>query len=419
MPTTLTSPLPIVSIIIRTQNRLSLLREALQSLVSQTYQHIEVIVVNDGGENCEAVAQQFQSQLTVQVISLPQSMGRSHVANLGLQAAQGKYINFLDDDDILYPDHIEKLATFLELTGKKVAYTDCEAGHYHFVAGEGFILQREKYLYKGVDFDQNQLYFENFLPIMTVMVRRDIALINGGFDESLEVFEDWDYWIRLSHISDFQRIPGVTCEYRFFSNYNYDFQHWRTVIYQKHADYWTMERLNQTAWQRIKELELSKLHLQNILNHTQKRLQQMSHSIEELNDTSRTQTIQLERFDQTQKSLAELLEKYEHAQSQVQQQETQILILESQQDHLTSQLQELESQKIQFTLQLQEQESQNDQLAQQLQDQIAQFQDLKLHSHVLEQRANEPGCMIGLYRSLIPLTIRLRLHDLRQTLLTK
>lgn len=382
MPKINTSPL--ISIIIRTQNRCTLLSQALQSLISQTYTHLEIIIVNDGGESCEAVLQQFQSQLTIQMISIPQSKGRSHAANLGLQTVSGKYINFLDDDDILYPDHIEKLVTFLELTGEKVAYSDCEIGHYHFVLGEGFVLQREKYIFKGVDFNQNQLYFENYLPIMTVMFQHDLAVINGGFDESLEVFEDWDYWIRLSQISNFQRVQGITCEYRFFSDYNYDFQYWRNVIYQKYADYWTMERFYQTAWEYINQLDIAKAHLQNKLKHMQERLQKLSSNNDELKDTVRIQTTHLNSLNQTQKSLQETQKIYKEAQSQLNIQETHI-----------------------------------EQLTTQLEEHIRQMQQIKSHNHHLEKHVNEPGCIIGLYRSLIPLTIRLRLHDLRQAIISK
>lgn len=339
MPKIITSPLPLVSVIVRTQNRCALLREALQSLVSQTYTHLEVIVVNDGGENCDAVLQQFQSILSLEVITLPQSMGRAHAANQGLQAVKGKYINFLDDDDILYPEHIEKLVTFLELTGSRVAYSDCEVGHYHFVSGEGFILKQEKKLFKGIDFNQDLLYFDNYLPIMTLMFQRDIAVMNKGFDDSLEVFEDWDYWIRLSQISNFQHVSGITCEYRFFSGYNYDFQYWRNVIYQKYADYWTIERLNQIAWERITQLEIEKLDLQNTHNQLQS----------------------------THKQLQKRL-----------------------QDTFT------DNKKLD-----------------------AQIAELKLHNHHLEKSVNEPGCIVGVYRSLIPLIIRLRLRDLWQTITSK
>ncbi len=402
MPTTINPPLPIVSIIIRTQNRCTLLSEALQSLVAQTYSQIAVIIVNDGGENCEEVLKKFQSQLKIQLISLPKPQGRSHAANLGLQAVKGKYINFLDDDDILYPDHIEKLVTFLELTGKKIAYTDCEAGHYHFISGEGFTLQKEKKLFKGFDFDQNQLYFENFLPIMTVMFQHDIALIDGGFDESLEVFEDWDYWIRLSNISDFQRVPGITCEYRFFSNYNYDFQHWRNAIYHKHAEFWTIERLNETAWQRINQLELAELHLQNILNQSRKRLQGLSKTIEDLNVTIRTQAKHLDNLGQIETTVHETQERYEQVRSQLNAEEIQNTLLETQNDQLRLQLQELETQ--------------NDLLTLQLQEHVEQMQQLKLHNHHMEHSVNEPGCIIGLYRSLLPLSIRLRLHNFRKAI---
>ncbi|MGH7966210.1 MAG: PIG-L family deacetylase, partial [Candidatus Binatia bacterium] len=114
---------PLVSIIIRTQDRLPLLREALASVAQQTYPRLEIVIVNDGGADVGPVIDDFRSSLDIQLCTHNRPSGRAAAANTGLQTARGDLINFLDDDDRLYPHHVERLVLFLQRTGGRLVYT--------------------------------------------------------------------------------------------------------------------------------------------------------------------------------------------------------------------------------------------------------------------------------------------------------
>jgi LmbE family N-acetylglucosaminyl deacetylase len=231
---------PLVSVIIRTRNRPLLLREAIASILTQTYRNIEVVVVNDGGEDITRILDEFHGYLRIQHICHVEPLGRAVAANSGLRAAKGKYVNFLDDDDIFYAQHLEKLANYLETAGEQFAYSDCETCDYRW-AGDAWIPASERRLFNGTDFDRERLDRENFIAFMCAMFRRELFELSGPFDETLEFLEDWDLWIRMSRSVDFHRVPGVTAEYRRFSKPQYDNQAWTIRIYEKYRDYWDTE----------------------------------------------------------------------------------------------------------------------------------------------------------------------------------
>src|SRR5687768_11665247 len=100
---------PGVSVIVRTVDRPPLLREALASLANQTFRDFEVIVVRDGGTGTiDDVARDFFPYLELRVIQL-EPQGRVTALNEGLKAARGDWICYLDDDDIVYPNHLQRL----------------------------------------------------------------------------------------------------------------------------------------------------------------------------------------------------------------------------------------------------------------------------------------------------------------------
>jgi LmbE family N-acetylglucosaminyl deacetylase len=233
---------PLVSIIVRTADRPALLADALASLVAQTCSNLEVIVVNDGGQDVSHVLAGFDSLLTIRHIHHDKPRGRAGAANSGLAAARGTYINFLDDDDRLYPDHVAKLVGYLEKTGELVAYSDCEQGRYQWV-GDEWQLMGERTPFMGIDYDWDRLHLGNYIPMMAVMFRRSLLERVDPMDESLEFLEDWDFWLRLAACTPFQRLPGITAEYRLFTGSKYSARQWHMAVLQKHRGYWCVENM--------------------------------------------------------------------------------------------------------------------------------------------------------------------------------
>lgn len=243
---------PLVSIIIRTRDRLPLLRQALASVAAQTYPHIEVVVVNDHGADVSAVVSDFREQLVIRQVSLPERRGRSAAANAGLAMAGGDLISFLDDDDLLHPDHVEKLAGYLVRSRARFAYSDCVQGNYAWDGSELALLVRSPF--PVVPFDRERLHRDNYIPIMAAMFTRELLDEVGPLDEGLEMYEDWDLWIRMAERADFHHVPGVSAEYRIHKDDNLAGMPWRVRVYEKHRDRVTIDSIVRYAWPIILDL---------------------------------------------------------------------------------------------------------------------------------------------------------------------
>lgn len=204
---------PAVSVVLLTRNRPGFLRRALESLLTQTFRNFETLVVNDGGEDVSGVVAEFREKgLDVALKPQPEQRGQSAGRNLGIRCARGRWIAYLDDDDLYHPDHLETLVETLVRTGAMVAYTDSTRVVEEEVDGEWVALSRE--LAMSHDFDRDHFLRDNITPVINVMHERSCWEICGPHDETLPVLEDWDYWIRLSRNWDFVHIPKVTAEVR-------------------------------------------------------------------------------------------------------------------------------------------------------------------------------------------------------------
>lgn len=197
---------PPVTVVVRTKNRLAFLSQALSSVAEQTRKPEEVIVVNDGGEDPSPVVAPFYKSIPLRVINLESTKGRTWAVQTGLLAARGAWVAFLDDDDQWLPCHLEVLTGAVAL-GARLTYSDVEivkTDERGGVAARGFFAE---------EFDPVRLFFENYIPIIAVLVEKELVLRVGGFDTSLEYFEDWDLWIRLSQEELFVHCPVVTARY--------------------------------------------------------------------------------------------------------------------------------------------------------------------------------------------------------------
>jgi len=190
---------PLVSVIMRTVDRPDALREAMMSVVHQTYENVEIIVVQDGkrDERNEAVIKAFDTD-RIKYIPTGEKVGRCRAGNIGLANAAGEYINFLDDDDLFFADHLETLMSAVMEGEADSAYS------LSFVTPQ--IITEKPYKYKimnllhGIDVAHNPhslLYFNQF-PIQSVLFSKRLYEKYGGFDENLTYLEDWDLWLRYS-----------------------------------------------------------------------------------------------------------------------------------------------------------------------------------------------------------------------------
>ena len=188
---------PLVSAIITTHNRLDLLKLAVESVYEQTYENIELIVVDDAStdgtkEYCEAQSFRY--------IYIPpeESRGGNHARNIGVMVAKGKYVAFLDDDDRWLPEKIEKqISLFTEDTG--LVY----CGRYmDYINADGSIrrlLNMPDKEYRG-DLSVKCLK-KIFCTTSVMMVKKDLLEQIGGFDETLKFWQETELCIRLCQIT--------------------------------------------------------------------------------------------------------------------------------------------------------------------------------------------------------------------------
>lgn len=203
-------PVP-VTVIVRTKDRLPLLREALDSIAANDYP-AEIVVVNDGGAS---VAEVVHPDSEVLLIEHAAPRGRSEAMNAGVRAAATPWLAFLDDDDLLYPDHLATLAAGVRASGSMACYTDALSVFMELSPSGEYEASKQLRIYSQ-PFDRELLLFDNYIPLPTLMLRRTDFLDLGGFDPTLDLFEDWDFLLRLSARGPFVRIPRLTCEIRHF-----------------------------------------------------------------------------------------------------------------------------------------------------------------------------------------------------------
>jgi hypothetical protein len=215
-----TDEAPLVSVIMRTYTgRGSLLRQAMQTVFNQSYPHIELLVVQDGGDDLSSLVYSLaKSAPHIQVSFWSQDrLGRSAAGNLGLQQALGQLVMFLDDDDLLLGEHIEALATPLirdpclsACYSKSIEiFTAYSAGfeNYQEIAHRTYPGQPQAWDYDG-------LLQRNFIPIQSILFRHSLYAQLGGFDTRLDQLEDWNLWLRYGHQKSFAFIPQITSLFR-------------------------------------------------------------------------------------------------------------------------------------------------------------------------------------------------------------
>ncbi len=210
----------LVSIVTRTQGvdgRAEYLRQAGLSVSNQTHRAIEWIVVQDGGDSQRAIVQEIAEaapSLKVKFIALPR-VGRSVAGNTGLEEATGKFCMFLDDDDLLYADHVEMLIGAIDSAGVPAAYSLAfevrtepdEKTLYHEAGMRTPKLHRQPWSYEI-------LQDHNFIPIQALLFERRLYTERGGFDTSLDQLEDWNLWLRYGYGNNFEYVPKTTSLFR-------------------------------------------------------------------------------------------------------------------------------------------------------------------------------------------------------------
>ena len=202
----------LVSVITRTLNRPELLAEAGAAVAAQTWPRVEWVVVNDGGDDVAGVVDPLRDRLEIVYLE-PGRVGRCRAGNLALEASTGSWIAWLDDDDLYEPEHLAGLMRAIEGTTFKVAYSD--AWRIDTTRGaDGNWRETDRSVPYSEDFSRIMLFRRAYIHLSTILYHRECYERLGGFDESLEVLEDWDLFFRYAQDYDFLHVSEVTAAFR-------------------------------------------------------------------------------------------------------------------------------------------------------------------------------------------------------------
>lgn len=187
----------LVTVVITTYKGVDSINRAVESVISQTYKNLEIIVVDDNGLNTEA---QIETEKKVKQYSavkyIPHDVNKNGSAarNTGLKVAQGEYVCFLDDDDFFYPERIEKVVErFLQL--------DESYGIVHNSSRQIYSDKKDEIIEAKAEGDQ----FFNFISTKfrmgtsNVAFRKSALLEVNGFDDSFKRHQDWELMCRILH----------------------------------------------------------------------------------------------------------------------------------------------------------------------------------------------------------------------------
>jgi len=209
--------LPLISIIIPTHNHASVICDAINSVLNQTVQDFEIIIVDDGSDDeTERILSEFYDDKRILYFRQKHS-GLSAARNFGFKYVKGTYLQFLDADDIIFPDKFERHLKILEKE------PELNSTHSEFTCIDGITRETlPKYASaatnKDLFLDELVLRWEKSLSIPIHCFLFNIKIFNGmKFRVGLPNHEDWEFYIRLAEKGWFSHyFNEVLCAYRIF-----------------------------------------------------------------------------------------------------------------------------------------------------------------------------------------------------------
>jgi glycosyltransferase involved in cell wall biosynthesis len=211
----------LVTVVIPSYNYERFVTEAIDSVLSQDYDNLELIVIDDGSTDgsvrtisdyLEARSPKVNVQFEARA-----NRGRSATLNAALAQGKGSYVSFLDADDVLEPGMVRSLATALDTAGPKTAAA----------FGDGWVIDTGGQI-RGQLSDTAPLrggnVFEDmarlrFFPLLqSALIRRQALERIGGFNEHFKLIDDWDMWLRLTPRYEILYVPAPLIRYRIHPN---------------------------------------------------------------------------------------------------------------------------------------------------------------------------------------------------------
>ena len=187
---------PEVSIIIPVYNRSHTIARAIDSVLSQTYQNYEVLLVDDGSKDDSRKVILSYSDPRIKLFEHVENRGAAAARNTGIRQAQGKYIAFLDSDDEWLPAKLDEQIACLNSAPENVG--GCITGKFNIESGQ----TTQHIPQKRNSWRETLLYVCDLGPGSTLMIARKVFGVVGFLDETLKRYEDWDWLVRFTRAYD-------------------------------------------------------------------------------------------------------------------------------------------------------------------------------------------------------------------------
>jgi len=265
------------SVIIPCYQAAGTLAETLASIQAQTFPDWEALVIDDGSpDECAEIARDWQTRDSrFRLVSKPNE-GLSSARNQGIAEATGEGVLFLDADDLIAPDKLALHAATLTKTragDRTIVYGGCRYFRDRSTASKTLGRDGSDHRWMpeisgNADVILNALVQGNIVPVSAPIVPTEVARAIGGFDQSLQSFEDWDFWIRCSLHGcawKFDPAPGAETWIRLTADSmsTHDERMFRMEIQvrRKHRDLPAMQR----AWRQKQRFQFKAM-LHNLLH---------------------------------------------------------------------------------------------------------------------------------------------------------
>ena len=197
---------PKVTVVIAAYNAERFIRQTLDSVFAQTLREVELIVVDDGSTDGTPAILRTIDDRRLSVLRQANG-GVSAARNAGLALARAPYIFFLDADDVLLPDALQRMVAALDNNPDRVA---CFAHHVRITEDGAELTRRTDLSLKMFPADDTlpNLVTKNFIVCGAICIRTEAARQVRGFNPELKWGEDWEFWCRLAVLADFVAMPN-------------------------------------------------------------------------------------------------------------------------------------------------------------------------------------------------------------------
>ncbi|WP_168188894.1 glycosyltransferase family 2 protein [Thiomicrorhabdus sediminis] len=209
---------PLVSVLIPSYNHGGFIKEAIVSVINQSYKNIELIIIDDGSlDNSVDVINEMLEQCESRFVNFQliarANKGLSATLNEGLNRSKGKYFTSLASDDVFLPNKVEQQVNVMEAN----PYIDMLFGGMQVIDDSSLVLKTYNVPERVYEFNDFILQ-DYFLPSVTLMYRLDRVLSIGGYEDNIAV-DDWYMWLKASSAGlKLKSVPQVFSQYRRHEN---------------------------------------------------------------------------------------------------------------------------------------------------------------------------------------------------------